>query len=148
MRPMNLIIKQLSCVTFAAALGFSAVAPATAQVAVAVPQAALGATADSCTSAAACDVAVQALIDQLVASNPGTDPALILASVVSAIAAAYNAGTFPDVAAGFALASAAGIATANGFSALAAAAIAAATTVAAGDTIDLEAVAEASGSPA
>lgn len=147
---MNLITKHLSSVTFVAAFGFSAigVAPATAQVAVAVPQAALGATADSCTSATACDAAVQALVDQLVAANPGVDVALILASVVSAIAASYNAGTFPDVAAELALASTAGIASAGGFTAIAASATAAATTVAAGDTIDLEAVAESSGSPA
>lgn len=147
---MNLITKHLSHVTFMAALGLSAVvgSPAAAQVAVAVPQAALETTASSCTSAAACTAAVQALVDQLTAANPDADPALILASVVSAIAAGYNAGTFPDIAAQFALASASSIAAASGFSELAAAAAAAATTVAAGDTIDLEAVAEASGSPA
>lgn len=147
---MNLITKHLSCVTFVAALGLSSVgiAPATAQVAVAVPQAALDATAAGCTSGPACDAAVSALVAQLVAANPGTDIALILASVVSAIAAAYNAGNFPDVAAEFALASTASIASAGGFTAVAAAATAAATSVAAGDTIDLEAVAEVSGSPA
>jgi len=147
---MNLSKMNASFVAFVAVLGFSSmvVLPASAQVAVDIPQEALSATAASCTSGDACAVAVQALIDQLVAANPGTDVSLIVGSVVSAIAAGYNAGSFPAVAAQFALASAASIATASGLTELAATATAAATTVASGDPIDLEAVAEASGSPA
>lgn len=136
-------------VAIVAAAGLSTLvaAPSSAQVAIAIPEASLTAALSQCTTAEACDAALQALIAELAAANPGVDLSLIIGSVVSTIAAGYNAGTVPAAAAQVALNSAGSIASSNGLTSLAAAATAAAETVAAGDTIDLEAVAEASGSP-
>lgn len=136
-------------VAIVAAAGLSTVfsTSSRAQEAVVIPEAALTAALSQCTTSEACDAALQALIAELAAANPGVDLSLIIGSVVSTIAAGYNAGTVPAAAAQVALTSAGSIASSNGLTTLAAAATAAAETVAAGDTIDLEAVAEASGSP-
>lgn len=138
--------------SFAAALvslGLSfSVSPSFAQVAVQFPQDTIVATVASCSSDSDCKAAIQALLDQFAAANPDVDPALLLASLVSAIASAYNAGLIPAIASQFALTAVASVATAAGFDQIAQSASQAASVVASGGTIDLEAVAEVSGSPA
>lgn len=121
--------------------------PAQAQVAVPVPQAELDAALASCTSAEACLAAIEVLMAQLVAANPGVDIATILGSVVAAVSAAYNAGTLPAEVATVALESTASVATSSGSPQIAAAITVAVASVASGNAIDLEAIAEASGSP-
>ncbi len=123
-------------------------APARAQVAIEISQDVLTAALSQCTTAASCAVAVQALIDQLVAANPNVDLAVVVGSVMSAIAEGYNNGTISATLAQTALAAAGNIASANNLAALATFAATALTVIAAGDPIDLEAVAQASGSPA
>lgn len=132
-----------------AAIGFSLTGaqPTLAQVAIEISSDDLAAALAQCTSPANCDVALQALIDRLVAANPEADLSLVLGSVISAIASGYNAATILPAGAQIALASAASIASSNGLTALATVATQAVETVVAGDPIDIEAVAEASGSP-
>ncbi|MBC2835109.1 hypothetical protein [Paragemmobacter straminiformis] len=138
----------LAALSTAAALASISGFPASAQVAIEVPAQALGVSLAACSSPSSCDAALQGLIDQLVAANPGADLALIIGSVIAAVAAGYNNGTIPAAVAEAALVSAGGIASSNGLTSLAAVATQAVATVVAGDPIDLEAVAEASGSPA
>ena len=131
----------------AVGLSFVAVPPTFAQVGIEISADELSAALGQCTSAESCGVALQKLIDSLVAANPDVDLALVIGSVISAVASGYHAGTISPAAAKVALASAGNIASSNNLTALAVVATNAVATVVAGDPIDIEAVAEASGSP-
>ncbi|MEY4984043.1 MAG: hypothetical protein RIR62_2309 [Pseudomonadota bacterium] len=129
------------------ALAALSVQPAAAQVAVPVPQAALDPVLASCASPVACARAMDALVAQLVAANPGIDIATVLGSIVAAVAAAYNAGNVPAAAATAALGAVSSVAAARGATEVVTAVALASAAVEAGDPIDTEAVAEASASP-
>lgn len=134
-------------ITAVLALGPMTGQPAAAQVQVAIPQMQLDAALASCTSAEACAAAIDTLVAGIVAANPGVDVAPVLGSILSAVASAYNAGTLPAAVASVALGAISTVASANGAAQVVAAVSIAASAVEAGDTIDIEAVTEASGSP-
>lgn len=123
-----------------------------AQVAIDIPAASLDAALSQCASASSssdgtCAAALQILIEQLIAANPEANAELVVGSVISAIASGYNDAAIDPAVAQAALASLASVASSRGLTTLATVATNAASTVVAGDPIDLEAVAEASGSP-
>lgn len=148
MRRVPLTYVKFWLVGLVAGVGLIAAGPAGAQVAVPVSQAEVIGAVATCTASKGCEDAIQGLIAELAAANPDVDLQVIIGTVISAIASAYNDGKIPAAAAQAALTATASIATAKGFPDLAVAAASAATVVAQGGTINLEAVAEASASPA
>lgn len=119
---------------------------ASAQVAVVVPQASLDAAFAQCTDEASCLVAIEALIAELIAANPGVPEAEIIGSVATAVASAYNDGDLSPEVAQVVLASVGTAASERGLTELAASISTSIEAVVAGEPIDLEAVAEGSAS--
>ena len=128
-----------------AGLAQEAGAPA---VAVDVPAGALEELRAACVSQDACVLAIQALVAQLTAANPGVPVASILGSVAATVAEAYNSGALPAAVVSVALSATASVAEVSGVTQLATAIEVAIAAVEAGEPIDTEAVAEGSGSPA
>lgn len=129
------------------ALGQVPARQADAQVAVTVPQDALADTIALCTDADACVLALEALIARLAAANPEAPLSIVLGSIVASVAAQYNAGALPATVASVAFDAASRVAAANYEAEIVAALDVAIAAVAAGDPIDVVAVAEASASP-
>lgn len=112
----------------------------------AISQAAFEAAFAQCTDEASCLVAIEALIAELVAANPGVPEAEIIGSVATAVASAYNDGDLPAGVAQVVLASVGTAASSRGLTELAGSINASIEAVVAGAPIDLEAVAEGSAS--
>ena len=120
---------------------------ATAQDAVHVSAEALGAVSASCSTADGCQAAIDALVAELAAGNPGLPIGVIIGGVASSLSAAYNEGIISGSVAQIALQSLAAIAESNGLAQLASSIRGAVANAAAGNPIDVEAVAEGSASP-
>lgn len=137
----------IPAVLLAASLAVSPVS-VRAQVAVPVDAAALQEVLASCETEDACLAAIEQFIVRLSALNPGVPVTTVVASVASALVSAYNAGAVPARVAQVALVAVSRAAAARGMTELAQTLQRAVTVVAAGDPIDLDAVAEGSASPA
>lgn len=137
----------LSAVLLAVALVTSPMA-ASAQVAIEVDQGALQAALASCDTVDACLLAVEQFVAAIEAANPGVPTGTVVASVAAALVSAYNAGAVSATVTQVALSAVAEVAASRGLTELATTLQSAVQVVAAGDPIDLEAVAEGSASPA
>jgi uncharacterized membrane protein (Fun14 family) len=120
---------------------------ATAQGTVSVSAEAIDALTATCTSSEACQIAIEALVAELSAANPDVSIGEIIGAVAGSLSAAYNAGIVAGSIAQITLQSLAAVAEANGLSQLASSIRVAVESVAAGNPINVEAVAEGSASP-
>ncbi|MGO4909489.1 hypothetical protein ACEN2J_14285 [Pseudorhodobacter sp. W20_MBD10_FR17] len=116
-------------------------------VAVNISTADIAALEAGCSAGPACDLAIKALVARLAAANPGVPMSRIVGSVVSAVSADYNAGRISPAVAREFFASATREASARGLTTLSRALTVASASIARGDAISLEAVAESAASP-
>ncbi len=107
----------------------------------------IAALSASCTSSAACELALKALIAKLVSANPAVSAETALASVVAQVSADYNAGRIPASIAKDIYAGAIKSANSSGLTTLSRSIAIAANQAGRGDPVNLEAVADASVSP-
>jgi hypothetical protein len=118
-----------------------------AQVAVTIPSDVLQATLAGCTTQAACAAAIQALVTQLAAANPGVPLSVIVGSVAAAVSSSYNAGAITAPVAQIVLSSAASVASGLGLTQVSNSISLAVASVADGEPVDLDAIADGSASP-